>query len=142
MANPVCELLSSKAELERPISWPPSSAGAVLDFHGVVREDESGKKISGIEYEAHATMAQHQLNKLATAAADQFGLTELTIRHRVGFVPTGEASLFVRLAAPHRQETLKAMEWLINELKTKVPIWKHPRVAGESQSSTAEMARA
>jgi molybdopterin synthase catalytic subunit len=142
MANIVCELLSSQGDLERTMNWPDASAGAVLDFRGVVREDEGEKKISGIEYEAHATMAEHQLRSIADAAADRFGLNSVVLRHRVGFVPTGEASLYARVTAAHRQATLDAMAWLIDELKKKVPIWKHPRFVEEKQTSAAEVVRA
>jgi molybdopterin synthase catalytic subunit len=142
MANTVCELLSSQGELERTMGWPDASAGAVLDFRGVVREDEGGKTISGIEYEAHATMAEHQLRSIADAARDRFGLTSIILRHRLGFVPTGEASLYARVTAPHRQATLDAMAWLVDELKKKVPIWKHPHFVEAKQASAAEVTHA
>jgi molybdopterin synthase catalytic subunit len=126
MANPVCELLSSKSELERTVDRPPGSAGAIVDFRGVVREREEERTIRGIHYEAHAAMAQHQLEGIAREAMQQFGLQMTLIRHRIGFVAVGDASLLVRVAAPHRNEAIKAMEWLVDELKKKVPIWKHP----------------
>jgi molybdopterin synthase catalytic subunit len=127
MANPVCELLSTQAELERPGDWPDESAGAVVDFRGVVRATEGGQSIQGIDYEAHPVMAQHQLRLIAQEAIDRFGLRLVMIRHRVGFVPVGQASLLARVAAPHRQAAIDAMEWLVDELKKKVPIWKHPK---------------
>mgnify|MGYP001797044765 CR=1 FL=1 len=99
----------------------------MVDFKGVVRPDEEGKRIRGIEYEAHPTMAAHQLELLGREAVARFGLRLAVIRHRVGFVPVAEASLFVRVAASHRGEAIRAMEWLVNELKKRVPIWKHPQ---------------
>ena len=127
MANPVCELLSTGADLTRSSDWPDTSAGAVVDFWGVVRWKEGERNISGIEYEAHPIMAEHQLRLVAEEAIRRFGLEMAVIRHRVGFVAIGEASLFARVAAPHRQEAMQAMEWLVSELKKKVPIWKHPK---------------
>jgi len=127
MANPVCELLRTKDELERPLPSPDGSAGAVLDFHGVVRGTENGRTIRGIDYEAHPVMAKHQLTLIAEQAIERFRLTTTVIRHRTGFVAVGEASLLVRVAAAHRQAALEAMAWLVDQLKKKVPIWKHPQ---------------
>jgi molybdopterin synthase catalytic subunit len=133
MANPVCELLFTQPELEKAAAWPESTAGAVVDFRGVVREEEEGRAIMGIDYEAHATMARHQLEVIAREAMERFGLQMALVRHRLGFVPTGEASLLVRVAAAHRREAIHAMEWLVDELKKKVPIWKHPQFSGDGR---------
>jgi molybdopterin synthase catalytic subunit len=127
MANPVCELLRTREELERPLDPPDVSAGAVLDFRGVVRATEDRRKIRGIDYEAHPAMAEHQLTLIAEEAVERFCLTTVVIRHRTGFVAVGEASLLARVAAPHRQAAIEAMEWLVDELKKNVPIWKHPQ---------------
>ena len=127
MANPLCELLLTRAELERTVDGPEEGAGAIVDFRGVVRGEEQGKRIRGIDYEAHATMAEHQLQVLGREAMERFGLRLAVIRHRIGFVAVGEASLFARVAAPHRREAICAMEWLVDELKKRVPIWKHPQ---------------
>ena len=126
MANPVCELLLTKAELERAAEWPEVCVGAIVDFRGVVRATELERIIRGIEYETHAAMAEHQLQLIGREAIERFGLQMAVIRHRVGFVAVGEASLFVRVAAPHRREAIHALEWLVDELKKRVPIWKHP----------------
>ncbi len=144
MADFVCELLSSRADLEAPLfSFGPES-GAILDFRGVVREREDGRLIAGIEYEAHASMAQHQLERITFEAIDRFDLNGAVVRHRIGYVPAGEASLVMRLATAHRSEALKAMAWLIDELKKRVPIWKHPRfvsVASETRAMAEKVAR-
>ena len=125
MANPVCELLLTKAELERAIEESPRGAGAVVDFRGVVRGEEEGKRISGIDYEANGAVAEHQLRVIGHEAMERFGLGQVVIRHRIGLVAVGEASLLARVAAPHRREAIRAMEWLVDELKKRVPIWKH-----------------
>ncbi len=138
MADFVCELLSSRFDLEAPLPVFDAAAGAVLDFRGVVRARENGRRIDGIKYEAHAVMAQHQLEQIAQEAMTQFELEGAIVRHRVGFVPAGEASLLVRLTAPHRAEALAAMTWLIDELKKRVPIWKHPRFTEVGAKAMAE----
>ena len=143
MAKVVCELLSAQAEMEAALPGTDSRAGAVLDFQGVVRGTEDGRAISGIDYEAHETMARSQLDKIARETAQKFGLEHVFVRHRTGFVPAGEASLLVRLTSSHRGESLEAMVFLIDELKKKVPIWKHPQFAGveASPQKVAEVPR-
>ncbi len=139
MANPVCEVLLTEEELE-PAGDVAASVGAVLDFLGVVRLEEGADEIHGLDYEAHPVMAEHQLREIGHEALERFRLNRILIRHRVGFVPVGKASLFVRLAAPHRAETFRAMEWVVNELKKRVPIWKHPRFKlSRSRERAAEM---
>ena len=98
-----------------------------MDFWGVVRELENGREIEGIEYEAHWKMAEHQLEKIAQRAAREFGADFVIIHHRVGLVRGGEASLLVRVACGHRAEAFRASQWIVEELKKRVPIWKHPR---------------
>lgn len=97
-----------------------------MDFWGVVRGLEDGREISGIEYEAHREMAQHQLELLVEKARARFPLEQVILRHRIGLVPAGEASLFLRCTSPHRAAAFEASEWIIVELKKKVPIWKRP----------------
>jgi molybdopterin synthase catalytic subunit len=137
MANLVCELLSSNADLVATVDWPDVSSGAVVDFWGVVRIKEGERHIRGIEYEAHPAMAEHQLRLIGKEAIERYELSLAVVRHRVGFVAVGKASLFARVAAPHRGEAIRAMEWLVGELKKKVPIWKHPRFDVDEGVGTA-----
>lgn len=127
MANPVCEILLTKERLEATNAIVDLAAGAVVDFFGVVRKLEDGREIEGIEYEAHAAMARHQLDVIARQAVSDFRLRSVVIHHRIGFVRAGEASLFVRVMGQHRPEAFSASQWVVDELKRKVPIWKHPR---------------
>lgn len=127
MANPVCEVLLTDSELEPSADCVDASAGAFLDFWGVVRLQEGAREIHGLDYETHSSMAEHQLRVLGHEAIERFGLNRVIIRHRVGFIPVGKASLFVRITALHRAEAFQAMEWLVDELKKRVPIWKRPK---------------
>jgi len=120
------EILITTAPLQSlPNDWE-GSAGAYVDFWGVVRGLEDGREISGIEYEAHEAMAQRQLEMIAEAARIQFDLAGIVLRHRIGFVAAGEASLFLRVASAHREAAFQASQWIVAELKQKVPIWKRP----------------
>src|SRR5213592_5246953 len=99
----------------------------MVAFWGMVRRFEDGREIEGIEYEAHREMAEHQLRQIAEQAAEKFRLQLVIIHHRIGFIAVGEPSLFLRVASTHRSEGFQATQWIVDELKKKVPIWKRPR---------------
>jgi molybdopterin synthase catalytic subunit len=100
--------------------------GALVDFFGVVRGVENGQSIDGIEYQAFAEMAENELKRIAENARKEFMLGLVLVHHRIGFVPAGEPSLFVRVAAPHRDAAFAGCQHIIEQLKARVPIWKHP----------------
>ncbi len=97
-----------------------------MDFFGIVRGHEGADAITGIDYEAHEAMAKRQLDLLADDAFAKFPLLGLILHHRIGFVAAAEPSLFLRVSAAHRGPAFEAAQWLIVELKRRVPIWKHP----------------
>jgi len=137
MANPVCEVLLTGAQLEAPDGRVDPAAGARVDFQGIVRSSEDGREIEGIDYEAHWEMAEHQLRRIAEQAAAQFELRSVIIRHRIGFVPVGEPSLFMRACSGHREAAFQASRWIVDELKKKVPIWKRPRFKSDALRSAS-----
>ncbi len=100
--------------------------GAVIYFSGVVRRTENGISISGIEYEAFSAMAQHQLNLIIDEISARWSVGSVRLVHRLGWVPTNETSLWVEVIAPHRGESFLACQFLIDEMKKRVPIWKKP----------------
>lgn len=126
MATPFCEIVLTSEPLKAPPPAFRADAGAVVDFFGVVREEEDGGKIAALEYEAHADMAAHQLQKIAGEAREKFGCDGITLHHRIGCVPVAEPSLFVRVTARHRGPAFDACRWVIERLKQDVPIWKLP----------------
>jgi molybdopterin synthase catalytic subunit len=133
MANVVCEISVTKAPLSARVI-DIAGAGAVVDFWGIVRPMEDDREIEGIDYEAHREMAEHQLKRIAEQAVDRFELKLVIIHHRIGFIAVDEASLFLRVASPHRSEGFQATQWIVDELKKRVPIWKRPRFKLESHS--------
>jgi molybdopterin synthase catalytic subunit len=100
--------------------------GAVVNFLGVVRGSEDGKSISAIEYEGFEKMVRHQFNLLFDEMAKRWPIESVRLVHRVGVVKVNEPSLWVEVAAPHRGEAFAACQWLIDEMKRVVPIWKKP----------------
>ena len=100
--------------------------GAVVNFLGVVRGSEDGKSISAIEYEAFERMVTHQFNLLFDEMEKRWPIESVRLVHRIGVVRVNEASLWVEIVAPHRGEAFAACQWLIDEMKRVVPIWKMP----------------
>jgi molybdopterin synthase catalytic subunit len=102
----------------------PPSDGAVLSFCGVVRGVENGKPIHSLYYEAYRPMAENQIQKILQGLSRQFPCTSAEVFHRLGSVPVGETSLFVRVRAPHREEAFQILSRFLDLLKQDVPIWK------------------
>ena len=100
--------------------------GAVVCFVGVVRGSEAGASIVALEYEAFQRMAEHQFQLLFDELERRWPLESIRLVHRVGRIKVNEASLWVEVIAPHRGEAFAACQWLIDELKRVVPIWKRP----------------
>jgi molybdopterin synthase catalytic subunit len=137
MAISVCEVSITESLLELPVRENDPASGAIVDFWGVVREMEDGREIIGIEYEANRPMAEHQMRSLAEAAIGKFGLARVLIHHRIGFVPAAEPSIVVRVESAHRSAAFSATQWIMDELKQTVPIWKHPVFQERDLSSRA-----
>ena len=93
---------------------------------GVVRGEEEGQAITAIEYESFQKMAEHQFNLLFDGMAKRWPIESVRLVHRVGVVKVNEPSLWVEIVAPHRGEAFAACQWLVDEMKRVVPIWKKP----------------
>ncbi|HKS38710.1 MAG TPA: molybdenum cofactor biosynthesis protein MoaE [Verrucomicrobiae bacterium] len=100
--------------------------GAVVYFLGVVRRTEERAPISAIEYESFDRMAEHQFNLLFDQMEKRWPVESVRLVHRLGVVRVNEPSLWVEVVAPHRGEAFAACQWLIDEMKRVVPIWKKP----------------
>lgn len=103
-----------------------TAAGAVIYFLGIVRGTEDQAAITAIEYESFQRMAEHQFNLLFDEMEKRWPIESVRLIHRVGLVKVNEPSLWVELIAPHRGEAFAACQWLIDEMKRVVPIWKKP----------------
>ena len=101
-------------------------AGAVVTFAGLVRADQhGGRTVAALDYEAYPDMAERQFERLVAEAQVRWPLEAVSIRHRVGVVETGQISVAVMVAAPHRAEAYAASQFLVEGIKREVPIWKH-----------------
>ena len=121
-----CEIRITREPLNAGRLNFSQNEGAVVDFFGVVRVIENDRIIDGIEYEAFEAMAERQLVLIAEETRDRYRLALVIIHHRIGYVPAGEASLFVRVTARHRGAAFEGSCHIIERLKQTVPIWKHP----------------
>ena len=102
----------------------PPECGATVTLDGYVRQFTKGRETLYLEYVAYEPMAIKEMEKLLTAAHEQFGISNVGIVHRLGKLEIGETSVVISVAAPHRKAAFAACEWLIRELKRTVPIWK------------------
>lgn len=102
------------------------SAGAVIVFQGIVRNMEDGVPIKAIDYESFNEMACHQFELIFEDINRQWPIESVRLVHRIGVVPVNEPSLWVEIIAAHRAEAFAACQFLIDEMKVRVPIWKHP----------------
>ena len=98
--------------------------GAAIAFSGVVRGSEGGTPIVAIEYEGFRAMIERQFGLLFDELETRWPLESVRLVHRLGLVRVGEPSLWVEVVAPHRGEAFAACQWLIDEMKRVVPIWK------------------
>jgi len=109
---------------EAAVGGIASEVGGIAIFWGVVRDAEDGQPIRALEYTAYREMVEHQFRKLFAETRQQWPLERIRVIHRVGMIAVGEASLLVRVEAAHRDEAFAAAQFIIDELKRRVPIWK------------------
>ena len=98
--------------------------GGIATFIGCARDFSEGREVTKISFEAYGSMALAEMGKLRSAAIEKFGLLDARIVHRVGMVGAGEQIVFIAAGAEHRAPAFEACQWLITELKQRVPIWK------------------
>ncbi len=98
--------------------------GGVCVFVGTVRNENAGRAVLRLEYEAYEEMALAQMTEIAAETHRAFPVTEVRMVHRLGPLQIGEASVAVAVASPHRDEAFRACRYAIDTLKARVPIWK------------------
>jgi molybdopterin synthase catalytic subunit len=101
-----------------------SNMGAAIYFLGVVREMEGEERINAIDYEAFEAMARHQFGLIFDELESKWPIESVRVVHRMGPVRVNEGSLWVEVIAPHRGEAIAGCQYLIDEMKRVVPIWK------------------
>ncbi len=117
---------------DAPIAVEPiahEAAGGFVVFEGKVRNHAEGRSVVGLAYEAFPEMALSQGEALVQEAIERFQLLEARVIHRVGQLAIGETAVVVQTASAHRREAFEACEWIMDQLKWRVPIWKRETYA-------------
>ncbi len=98
--------------------------GAVAMFDGIVRNNSRGRQTLYLDYSGYEPMALRKMEQLATDALARFAIRDVRIVHRLGRLQIGESSVYIAVSSAHRAASFDACRWLIDTLKTTVPIWK------------------
>jgi len=103
--------------------------GATAVFLGTVRNAPEDGPVTGIEYSAYREMADAEFGRIVAEALSRWPEARISLRHRLGWIPTGEASIAIAVATPHRAAAYDCSRFLIEETKKRVPIWKQEALA-------------
>ena len=103
--------------------------GGTVLFLGTVRRSAADGDVEAIEYSAYREMADAECGRILAEAATQWPAARIALWHRLGAVPTGEPSLAIAAAAPHRAEAFAACRFVVEQTKQRAPIWKKERFA-------------
>ena len=117
------------AEAVRAAVLGPES-GAVVVFHGAVRDRTLDRRVTYLEYEAYEPMAVRQMEAIAEDLVREHAIAAIACTHRVGRLDIGEDAMVVAVASPHRAAALAATADFIARLKRDVPIWKKEHFVG------------
>ena len=101
-----------------------TQAGAAVLFVGSTRQFTDGRETLKLDYECYEALAIKKMTEILNQAKTKWKIEASSIVHRVGTVELGEASIAVAVSSPHRADSFEAGRWLVDTLKTEVPIWK------------------
>ena len=101
--------------------------GAVVLFLGTVRDENEGRPVSGMRYDAYVEMAEPVLREIVEEAARDAGTDRIAVVHRIGELAVGDVSVAIAVSAPHRAGSFDAARYIIEQIKLRLPVWKHER---------------
>ena len=101
-----------------------SSAGGIDIFVGTVRDYTKERKVLRLEYEAYAPMAEKEIRQIIERAKSNWKMIHVVVHHRTGTLLPAEEAVIIAVSTAHRKEAFEACQYIINEMKTSVPIWK------------------
>jgi len=107
--------------------------GATTLFLGTVRRSADDGDVVGIEYSGYDAMAEAEFDRIVADARSRWPDARIALRHRLGYVATGEVSVAIAAAAPHRNAAFDACRFVIDQTKERVPIWKKERLAAGTE---------
>lgn len=103
------------------------AAGAFVGFEGRVRDHNDGRAVTGLRYEAYAALAETEGERVLDEALARFGILDARCVHRIGDLGIGDLAVWVGVSAAHRDAAFAACRYIIDEVKSRVPIWKQER---------------
>jgi len=103
--------------------------GAYASFEGWVRDHNEGRSVHGLRYEAYEALALREGAAILAEAMARFDILDAACVHRTGELAIGELAVWVGVTAAHRDAAFAACRHVIDEVKSRVPIWKHERYA-------------
>jgi molybdopterin converting factor subunit 1 len=122
---PLVRIMSTPLSVDEALAAASERAwGGIVIFLGTVRESSRGTRVTHLEYEAYAEMAEAKMREIAHTLEKRHGPCRVVLHHRIGDLAIGEIAVIVVAGAPHRDAAFKAAREAIDELKTVVPIWK------------------
>ena len=101
------------------------NSGAVVLFSGEVRDNNKGREVTYLEYEAYEPMANKMIDDILQEAISRFKLNQAVCVHRLGRVEISGCAVVVITGAGHRKEAYDANQFIIDKVKNEVPVWKH-----------------
>lgn len=112
-----------RAELDDP------RCGAFAAFEGWVRDHHDDRAVEGLYYDCYPVLAESEGEAILSEALARFEIIDARCIHRMGDCVIGEMAVWVGVTAAHRDAAFAACRWIIDEVKTRVPIWKRERYA-------------
>lgn len=103
------------------------TAGAFASFEGWVRDHNEGRAVQGLHYEAYAALAETEGERIVEETLRKFAIVDARCVHRIGELRIGELAVWVGVSAAHRGAAFDACRHIIDEVKSRVPIWKQER---------------
>ena len=103
--------------------------GGYASFEGWVRDHNDGRAVHGLHYEAYTALAEAEGERVLAEALDRFEILDAACVHRTGDLAIGELAVWVGVVAAHRDAAFAACRYIIDEVKSRVPIWKRERYA-------------
>jgi molybdopterin synthase catalytic subunit len=124
-AEGLFEITSEPLDPERVVKHVrKDESGAVALFYGVVRDNNLGRRVLYLEYDAYPEMATNVMRQISEEIKRRWAVTDVAIQHRTGRLEIGETSLLIAVSSPHRKEAFEACHALVDRFKEVVPIWK------------------
>ena len=115
------------AQLRTALQHPDS--GGFCAFEGWVRNSNEGREVDGLEYEAYAELALAEGERIVDEAIARYGVIAAHCMHRIGHLKVGELAVWIGVSSAHRDEAFRACRYIIDQAKTRIPIWKRERYA-------------